>query len=371
MIRIISFSDRGEALALRLAEAMGGRADRAGALKKIPAQEKQGASDPAGEAIADGTSAEGLSVPEGKGQSGVGRVSLASWTREAFDSADALIFVGAAGIAVRAIAPYVRSKASDPAVVVVDETGAYAIPILSGHLGGANRLAREIAAVIGAEAVITTATDRNELWAVDDWARENGCRIPDPRGIKNVSAKVLRGEKLQIFSEFPLEGGLRPELALTDDPNVADVIIGVHCYEGTVGLLVVPPVCVLGIGCRKGTSAELMESHFETLLAENDIHPLAVTAAASIDLKAGEPGILEFCGRRGFSFSTWTAEELNGVAGEFHGSAFVARTVGTDNVCERSAVLAAGGPVLVPKCAGEGVTMALAIRPFVVEIGRR
>ncbi len=327
MIRIISFSDRGEALAQRLADALGGQADRAG-----------------------------------KG-------ALAGWTREAFESAEALIFVGAAGIAVRAIAPFVKSKASDPAVVVVDETAAYAIPILSGHLGGANRLARRIAGLTGAEAVITTATDRNGLWAVDDWARESGCRIPDPGGIKKVSAKALRGEIIRVFSEFPIAGGLRPELALTEDPFEADVIVGVHRYAGAAGLLVVPPVCVLGIGCRRGTSAELIDAQYEALLAGNDIHPLAVTAAASIDVKAEEPGIVEFCKMRGFSFSTWTAEELNEVAGEFHGSDFVARTVGTDNVCERSAVRTAGGPILVPKHAGEGVTMALAVKKFTVDLG--
>ena len=114
--------------------------------------------------------------------------SLSGWTAEHFPVCDALIFVGAAGIAVRAIAPHVRHKAQDPAVIVADECGKYVIPILSGHLGGANALARRIAESIGAEAVITTATDLRGAFAVDLWAKEHGMIIRQPERIKQVSA---------------------------------------------------------------------------------------------------------------------------------------------------------------------------------------
>ena len=96
--------------------------------------------------------------------------TLDAWTADAFANADALVYVGAAGIAVRAVAPYAGNKASDPAVVAVDECGRFAVPLLSGHLGGANRLARRIGAVCGALPVITTATDANGAFAVDEWA---------------------------------------------------------------------------------------------------------------------------------------------------------------------------------------------------------
>ena len=108
---------------------------------------------------------------------GAGGVRLAEWTRTQFAQADALIFVGAVGIAVRAIAPHCRSKAADPAVVVLDECGRFAVPLLSGHLGGANALARALAEVCGAIPVITTATDANGVFAVDEWAKAQGCAV--------------------------------------------------------------------------------------------------------------------------------------------------------------------------------------------------
>lgn len=123
---------------------------------------------------------------------------LDQWTREHFRTGNALIFVGAAGIAVRAIAPYIRSKTTDPAVVVVDEGGQFAVPILSGHLGGANDLARKIAASCGAQPVITTATDINGIFAVDEWARRQNCVIQNPEKIKTISGTLLAGGRVEI-----------------------------------------------------------------------------------------------------------------------------------------------------------------------------
>ena len=118
---------------------------------------------------------------------------------------DAIIFVGATGIAVRAIAPFIHGKAVDPAVLVIDEAGRYVISLLSGHLGGANALARTAATLIEAEPVITTATDAESAFAVDTFAKENGFLLTDLRKAKEVSAKVLRGEKLRIYSDIPME----------------------------------------------------------------------------------------------------------------------------------------------------------------------
>lgn len=141
---------------------------------------------------------------------GHGGPSLAEWTAAAFAQNEALIFVGAVGIAVRAIAPFCRSKASDPAVVVVDECGHFAVPLLSGHLGGANDLARAIAALCGAVPVITTATDAHGLFAVDEWARHHNCQVLEPERIKTVSGKLLAGSRSPSGRSFPSQARLRP-----------------------------------------------------------------------------------------------------------------------------------------------------------------
>ena len=131
---------------------------------------------------------------------GLGGVTLAGWTAQQFAAADALVFVGAAGIAVRAIAPHCQSKATDPAVVVLDECGRFAVPLLSGHLGGANDLACRLAAACGAVPVITTATDANGLFAVDEWAKKQNCAVWETPRIKFVSGALLAGKTVLVIA---------------------------------------------------------------------------------------------------------------------------------------------------------------------------
>ena len=133
---------------------------------------------------------------------------VAAWTRERFDAADALVFVGAAGIAVRAIAPCLRSKLTDPAVVAVDEAGRYAVSLLSGHVGGANRLARRIAALTGGQAVVSTATDVNGRFSVDEWIARQGMAMCNPKAARAFAAALLEGRPVGLASDFPIAGGL-------------------------------------------------------------------------------------------------------------------------------------------------------------------
>ena len=137
-------------------------------------------------------------------------MTLAGWTAQQFAAADALVFVGAAGIAVRAIAPHCQSKATDPAVVVLDECGRFAVPLLSGHLGGANDLACRLAAACGAVPVITTATDANGLFAVDEWAKKQNCAVWETPRIKLVSGALLAGKTVRYASPGPLRAPRPP-----------------------------------------------------------------------------------------------------------------------------------------------------------------
>ena len=199
-------------------------------------------------------------LPGSVARCGQDGVSLAEWTSAQFVQSDALIFVGAAGIAVRAIAPHCKSKTTDPAVVVVDECGRFAVPILSGHLGGANDLARAIAAVCGAVPVITTATDAHGIFAVDEWAKHQNCTVLEPERIKLVSGALLAGKTVQFASDWPIAGAPPDGITAGDAPDFALTL----CPAGDA-LHLVPRIGVLGVGCKRGTSAETVSYTHLTL----------------------------------------------------------------------------------------------------------
>ena len=291
---------------------------------------------------------------------------LSGWAAEHFRQDSALVFIGSCGIAVRAVAPFVSSKTGDPAVVVIDELAAYAVSLLSGHLGGANELAAELASLTGALPVITTATDRSGVFSIDTWAKKQGLTIANPERIKTISARLLAGESVGLKSLFPVEGNLPHGISLSDGGY--HVMVTYKTNGKADALRLVPRVITLGIGCKKDTDAATIENAFELMLAKASCHPLAIRQVCSINMKAGEPGILEFCVHHNLPYVTFPAEQLQKVPGTFTSSAFVQSVAGVSNVCERSAVLGSGadGRLLSGKNAGFGVTMALAIAPYTV-----
>ena len=263
--------------------------------------------------------------------------TLANWTKTHFVSDNALIFIGAAGIAMRAVAPHIKSKTTDPAVIVIDEQGRFVIPLLSGHIGGANELAEDISVMLGALPVITTATDCRGVFAIDTWARKNKLHILNPERIKYVSARLLNGETVAYRSLFPVSGNL-PD-GLIENNRQYEVSISIKTKGNASALKLVPPVLTLGVGCRKGVPCCDLARAFDMILRKASFHKEAVTQVCSINLKAEEPGLQEFCRQYGLAFKTFSAEQLNTVRGHFSASEFVLKTTGTDNVCERSAVL--------------------------------
>lgn len=289
---------------------------------------------------------------------GADKPALEEWTRENFAGADALVFVGAVGIAVRAVAPHLRGKALDPAVVAVDEGGRFVIPLVGGHIGGANALALTLAQRLDAQPVLTTATDDRGLWAADSWAVRRGLAVWNPQAVKMVSARLLAGEPVGVWTEVPVEGRM-PAGLVSAPAETADVWITERVPQkpGRALVLRVRPL-VLGAGCRRGVSEAALEEAVSAL----PVDVQAIGMLASIDRKRDEPALTGFARRRKIPFAIYTAEQLRGAKGEFSGSAFVERTVGVDNVCERAAVLAAGGPLAVKKQAGCGITLAVARR---------
>ncbi len=289
-------------------------------------------------------------------------LSLTDWTREWFAKADCLVFVGACGIAVRAISPFVKDKFADPAVIVIDEQGKFCISLLSGHMGGANAFAETFAALLGAQPIVTTATDLNEKFAVDLFAKQNRLIITNRVLAKDISSALLAGKKIAFKSDFPFVKALPKGLVPTwenADSNLGIVVSFFRPQQENV-LWLIPQNLVLGIGCRKDTPKESIEQLVNQVLFQYGLPLKAAIAVASIDLKAKEQGLLQFCKEHGLSFVTYPASELAQLDGEFSPSAFVRGVTGVDNVCERSAVMKSGGSLLIKKQKGNGVTLAVA-----------
>ncbi|NLL78875.1 MAG: hypothetical protein GX234_03600 [Clostridiales bacterium] len=299
--------------------------------------------------------------------------SLSEWAGEQFLEKNALLFIGACGIAVRAVAPHLVDKLHDSPVLVMDEKGEYVIPVLSGHMGGANELAFFLAKITGAEPVITTATDLNRKFAVDLFAKKNGLFIVNRDGIARVSAKVLAGESIIISIEnghVQKKERLPEGIQLVSYPpkQSVDVVVCTKEREFDTQILLRPKEYVIGMGCRKGKEADEIAALINRTLKKLGICLHQVFALSSIEQKREEAGFLAWSRKADIPFITYTAEELQRVPGNFHSSAFVKEKVGVSNVCERAALMAcgAGGRLVFEKQAEDGMTIAVARREWSV-----
>jgi len=305
--------------------------------------------------------------------------SLAEFTSLAFAGADHIIYIGAAGIAVRAIAPYLKSKDTDPGVIVVDEHAKHIIPILSGHIGGANQLAKRLALFLGAEPVITTATDINDVISIDLWAVENSMKIDSIKNIKHISSAVLENRKIKVytdcrgnFAKLKIEEllSLYSGFELTDSLEIIDSAgsgdgcdyAGVKSYPFVVitdsrslvekvknrfpqALVLIPAFIFAGMGCRKDIDPVLVEDLFEKSLKELDIDIRSVYSINTVDIKKDEKGLLALVQKHGLFFNTFSADQLlqaqNHTRSQMPYSDLVSRVAGVGNVCETSAVMGA------------------------------
>lgn len=299
--------------------------------------------------------------------------STLEWARKQMEEKHTLLFIGACGIAVRAIAPCVTDKLHDSAVLVLDENGTYMIPILSGHVGGANEIAVKIAAEIGAMPVITTATDINSKFAVDLFAKRNGLHIENKDGIAKVSSKVLAGKEIRIAIEqghFEENVSLPEGIVLLESETMinqaADVVITTKDGEKGVLLTLKPKEYIVGIGCKRGKEEEKINQFILKNLNEMGISTEQIMAVSSIDKKKDEAGLIAWCRKQRIPFWTYTAEQLQKMQGDFSVSDFVKEQVGVDNVCERAALAACqyGGSLVYKKHAEDGMTIAIAKREW-------
>lgn len=284
-----------------------------------------------------------------------------------FNRADALIFIGSCGIAVREISPHVRDKRTDPAVVCIDELGHFAIPLLSGHIGGANEMAIRIADRLKATPVITTATDINNRFSVDAWAARNNFVIDNIYLAKIISAAILERD-IPLFCDFAIKTEL-PNGVVSGNSGELGICISYRQkapFEQTLKLI--PKILHVGIGCRKGASDYVIRDAIKTVLAQYEIDIKAVKCVASIDLKADEEGLLKYCKDNGLIPIFYSTAELQEVPGEFTTSEFVQSVAGVDNVCERAALIGADR-LIVNKTTLNGVTVAVAAEKLEVSFG--
>ncbi|MBI5633451.1 MAG: precorrin-3B C(17)-methyltransferase [Nitrospirae bacterium] len=308
-----------------------------------------------------------------------------------------LVFIMASGIVIRTIAPYMKDKKSDPAVIVMDEKAQHVISLLSGHLGKANQKAREIAGFLGGEAVITTASDLNNLPSIDLWAEANNLVIENWDMLSKVGTKLINRGTLSVYDEIGII--LPPEFKRVDDLSHADLLVTNNIYDidinscglsfplagnlsakaagkdaGQAGMTKQGKIncdtsgklilrlknLVLGIGCNSGTSEQEIESAVIKTLADHNLSFLSLHSLSTIDIKKNEPGLVSFAAKFGLDLQTFGADELNTVKGVTPSPA-AKRATGAQAVAEPSALLAAGGrTLLVPKQKIGNVTVAVA-----------
>ncbi len=300
---------------------------------------------------------------------------------EIYPQHPAFVFVMATGIVVRMIAEYIKDKRYDPAIVVMDITGRFAISLVSGHLGGANDLARHLADITGAIPVVTTGTDVNETIAPDVIAMEIGGEVDDFEAMKKVSAALVDGDRTGVVDltgvDPPsLRGTLKPNVqrfesvrALAEAPVIAGIVITNRLVDlsvtlpGRAAVILRPKNLVVGVGCNRGTSADEIVAAIGRVLAEAGLSARSVRCLATVDAKRDEAGLLGAAHHLGLPLEFCAKEALNAVPGVPNASEAPMKFVGVQGVAEPSALLLSGGRLLVQKVKSGNVTVAVAEVP--------
>ena len=297
---------------------------------------------------------------------------LAGAVTKHFNRYDGHIFIMSTGIVVRMIAPHLRKKTSDPAVVVTDEKGRYAISLISGHLGGANRLARTVAHITHGRPVITTATDVNNLPAIDMLAQKHGLGIENPNAIKHVNMAILNGAPIDLYDPYGFLGNLKDNDCRVDwrpRPDVQPLgsdVAGVFIDDRQASLprdtlVLRPPTLAAGIGCNRGAGVDEIQGLLDVALAHNGLARGSLKTIASVDIKEDEIGLQALAKRLKLPLQFYTRDQLSSVDTIQTPSAMVEKHIGVKNVCEAAAILATErGHLIVPKTTTKNVTVAIA-----------
>jgi len=276
---------------------------------------------------------------------------------------DGFICIMATGIVVRSIAPHLGDKKTDPCIIVCDQQGANVISLLSGHLGGGNVLATQVAAITGGRPVITTASDTLGLVALDLWARENQLTPPDRAELTRVTTDLVNLGCLPAYSDFEiatLPKGLEP----CDDPRVAKIIISHKKYDAPQAAQFYPRNLVVGTGCNRGTPALEFEEALSELFSDLQLNTQSIRNLASIDKKNDEVGLLQFAEQNSWPIDFFDKNRIN-TQNNLEISFAALKAVGAIGVAEPAALLSAESNLLLSrKRKWKNITMAVAQAPF-------
>lgn len=276
---------------------------------------------------------------------------------KAFKECDSIIFISSTGIAVRAISSHLKSKDVDPAVVVVDVCNKFTISLVSGHLGGANKLTVKISNLLKNTPVITTATDNLNRKAPDVIAKENNLIIDSLDKAKDIAARLVNGKSVYFKDDL---NKIKCPNGYIDSYEIRENMLWItdksNSYEGVLRLI--RKDIVLGIGCRKNTSSEKIINFIETTLNDNKIDIRSVKIVASIDIKSDEKAILDLKDKLNVNLKFFTKEEIIKVHNKYEGSDFVEKNVGVRAVSQPVVELL-GGKIIIDKISFEGITLTV------------
>ena len=280
----------------------------------------------------------------------------------AYTECDAIVCFLAVGATVRLLAPLLKGKHEDPGVVCVDEALRFAVPVLGAHQGGGNALARRVAETLGAEPVITTASDAAGATALDDFGADLGFRVEPGSDLAAVGAAILSGARVTFTAdtEWPLPP-LPSNVVRTDrpEPGVPAVVVTDQKIDLTERAAVYhPPSLLVGVGASRGAPAAEIGQLIDGTLAELGLSSRSVRHIATADVKADEPGLLATAAERGWPVVTFPAR-LAAVPVP-NPSEVVRRAVGTPSVAEAAALIEPGATLLAAKRASAHATVAVA-----------
>lgn len=293
---------------------------------------------------------------------------MAEFVGQIFCEYKCIIFIMATGIVVRSIAPYLKDKKKDPAIIVLDELGENVISLLSGHIGGANAYTKEIAKILDANPVITTASDVNNSIAIDTLAEKINCKIENFKNATKVTAHIVNGEKVGIISDIFIGEKLPKNIIKTDEKNIDKEFKGlIYITERNIEdnkdidiVVLRPKNIIIGIGCRRGKSTDNILKVIENTLSDLNISKNSIKHIATVDVKQDEDGIIQTARILNIPLVIVNRDKIKEIENTFECSKFVKKTIGVGAVCEPVAVLSSSGGFMIQKKKKvDGVTIAV------------